>query len=77
MDFNDPVDDSFIFCLLCAEYSVIQVLTDDRFIGGDLHNVHAIDVAELFFLGHGCTGHACQLLIHSEVVLEGDGSQSL
>ena len=42
-------------------------------VGGDFHNVQVVDGAELLLLRHGRTGHAGELVIEPEVVLEGDG----
>ena len=42
-------------------------------VGGDGQDVQFIDLEELFRLGQGRTGHAGQLFVHAEVVLQGDG----
>ena len=41
-------------------------------MGRDGHHVEAVDLVELLLLGHGRAGHAGQLLVDAEVVLEGD-----
>ena len=56
---------------------VRQIGSDNRLVGRDLDNVHAIDLAELLLLGHGGTGHTGQLFVHTEQVLVGDGGQRL
>ncbi len=56
---------------------IVQVFTDHRTVGRDLHNVHAVDLTELFFLGQSRTGHTGFLVIFIEEVLEGDGCQRL
>ncbi|MPM64389.1 hypothetical protein SDC9_111275 [bioreactor metagenome] len=33
-----------------------------------------VDLVELFRFGEGCTSHAGELLVHTEVILNGDGS---
>ena len=40
-------------------------------------DVEAVDVAELLGLGRGRAGHAGELLVHAEIVLEGDRGQRL
>ena len=40
-------------------------------------DVQLVDLLELGRLGLGRAGHAGQLLVHAEVVLEGDGGQRL
>ena len=49
----------------------------DRLIGRDHLNGDVIDLAELRVLGHGGAGHAGELVIHEEVVLESDGGERL
>ena len=44
---------------------------------GHLEHVELVDVEELVGLGGGRAGHAGQLLVQAEVVLEGDGGQRL
>ena len=56
---------------------ILMILTGNGTVGGNLHNVQLVDGAELLHLGHGSTGHTGELVIQTEVVLEGDGSQSL
>ena len=46
-------------------------------VGGDLDDVQVVDGAELLLLGHGGAGHAGELAVEPEVVLEGDGGQGL
>ena len=53
------------------------VLADVGLVGGDGDDVQAVDLGELGGLGAGCTGHAGQLFVHAEIVLEGDGGQGL
>ena len=48
------------------------VLADHRPVGRDRDHVEAVDLVELLLLGHRRTGHAGQLLVQPEVVLEGD-----
>ena len=58
-------------------HHVVVVNALHGLVGGDLHDVQLVDGAELFLLGHSGTGHAGELVIEAEVVLEGDGSQGL
>ena len=41
-------------------------------VGGQRHDFQVVDLEELFRLGHGRPGHAGQLVIHPEEVLESD-----
>ena len=63
--------------LLGFVHGVLIVNTDHRAVGGDLHNVQLIDGGKLLLLGHGRTGHAGELAVQAEVILEGDGGQGL
>ena len=49
--------------------------TGQGLVGGNLHDVQLVDGAELLLLGEGGTRHAGQLVVETEVVLEGDGCQ--
>ena len=56
---------------------VVAVVSDHVPVGGDDHDRQLVDVAELLVLGHGGTGHARELLVHAEVVLQRDGRERL
>ena len=46
-------------------------------VRGDRHDLEVVGVGELGRLGHGGTGHAGELVVHAEVVLEGDRGEGL
>ena len=46
-------------------------------VGRNLDDAQTINVAELGRLGNRRAGHTGQLLVHAEIVLEGDLSQGL
>ena len=56
---------------------IFTVNSGNRTVGRNFHYVHVVDITEFIFFGLGCTGHTCQLVIHSEVILQGNGSQGL
>ena len=56
-------------------YHVRVVDADHRLVGGDLDNVQPVDGLKLLRLGGGGAGHAGELVIETEIVLEGDGGQ--
>lgn len=56
---------------------VVEVLARDRPVGRDHHHVETVDLAELEGLGIGGAGHAGQLVVQAEIVLEGGGGQGL
>ena len=73
----DLLDDRAPLLLGGAVDHVLVVLADHRLVGGDHHHVELVDLVELGGLGVGRAGHAGELLVHAEVVLEGDGGERL
>ena len=71
------IDDGTVFLAGSLIYTVIQVLTQDRAVGRNLNYIELIDIPELTRLGACRTGHTCELVVHTEVVLECDGSEGL
>jgi hypothetical protein len=68
----DVVDDCLVL-LACGLVDEIEVvLADRRLVGRDHHGFKTVDLLELVGLGVGGTGHARQLAVHAEVVLERD-----
>ncbi len=57
--------------------AVVGIDTDDRAVGGHFHHVQLVYVPELAGLGNGRTCHARQLVVHAEIVLQGDGGVCL
>ena len=53
------------------------VRADHRLVGRDLHDAELVDLAELGGLGQGRAGHAGELVVEAEEVLQGDGRQRL
>ena len=60
---------------LVAEDEVRVVLADHRLVGRDRDDLELVDLVELLGLGHRRAGHAGQLVVQPEVVLEGDRGQ--
>ena len=56
---------------------VLLVRPDHGLVRGDLHHVELVDLLELRQLRLGRPGHAGELLVHLEVVLDGDRGQGL
>ncbi|CAN4048641.1 hypothetical protein EJMLMN_EJMLMN_09525, partial [Dysosmobacter welbionis] len=73
----DLLDDRSVLACLGLVHHVVVVVALVGPVGGDLHNVQLVDGAELLLLRHGGAGHAGQLVVQAEVVLEGDGGQGL
>ena len=73
----DLLDHGPELACLGLEDHIRVVHTDQRFVGGDLHHIQLVDFAELGGLGGGRTGHTGQLLVQTEVILEGNGGKSL
>ncbi len=73
----DLVRDRLVLRLLGLEDAVRVVGSDHCAIRGDLHYIHVVDLAELLRLRRRSAGHARELLVHAEVVLDGDSCQRL
>ena len=71
------LDNGVKFSVLGFINNVRHIVSDDRLVGWNLDNVHAVDFTELLLLGNRSTGHTGQLFIHTEQVLIGDGRQCL
>ena len=74
---NNLLNDGAIFFAGCLVDAVVHIVADDRTVGGNLHHVELIDIPELTSFGNGGTRHTCQLVVHAEIVLQGDGGESL
>ena len=59
------------------EHLVRRIHAHGRLVGRDHHHFQAVDALEFVGLGVGRAGHAGQLLVHAEQVLEGDAGQRL
>ena len=70
-------DDRLNFFRFGHVHQVWHILTDHRTVGWNDHGIQLVDRAEFKRFGIGCTGHARQLLVQTEVVLEGDRRQRL
>ena len=58
-------------------YLVFAVLADDPFIGRDDHHVQFVNLPKFSRFRFGSTRHACQLVVHAEIILKGDCGVSL
>ena len=63
--------------LLGAVDDVVEFLADHRPVGRDDGDVEIVDFLEFGGFGFRGTGHAGQLLVHAEIILEGDGGERL
>src|SRR5690606_26963881 len=59
------------------EHGVGVVDADHRAVGGDHRHFQVVDAVELVGLGVGGAGHARELVVHAEQVLERDAGQGL
>ncbi len=77
VEFLDFVGDGEVFFFRGAEDDVGVLEAAHRLVGGDDDDVELVDLVELGGLGLGGSGHAGELLVEAEVVLEGDGGEGL
>ena len=68
----DLVDQRVELGRLVLVDEVRVVVADHRAVGGDRHHLEGVDLVELLGLGHRRAGHARELVVQAEVVLEGD-----
>ena len=71
------VDDGVVFLAFGAVDTVVHVDTGDGFVGRDDHHVQFVYIPELSGFRLGGTGHTGEFVVHTEIVLEGDGGESL
>ena len=76
-EFHHLVDDGVELAFLGLVDDVVLVVTDDGTVGGDDHHIQLVDVPELPCLRFCRTGHAGQLVVHTEVVLQGNRGKGL
>ncbi len=65
------------FSIFRAIDHVRVFLADHGAVGGDHDHFELVDLVELGRFGFRGTGHAGELLVHAEIVLEGDGGEGL
>ena len=75
--FLDVGDDRGVLLVGGQVHQVVEVLAGQRLVRWDDHHVEVVDLGELECLGVGGTGHAGQLGVEAEVVLEGGRGQGL
>jgi len=73
----DVADHGVVFLLGRAVHLVLAVLPDHVHVRRDHHRFQAVDLLELVGLGVRGAGHAGQLAVHAEIVLEGDRGERL
>ena len=74
---HDLVNHGVVFLAFGAVDTVVHVVSRDRFVGRDNDNIQFVDVPELACLRLGGTGHTGELVVHTEIVLKGDGCECL
>ncbi len=71
------VDYGLVLLPLGGVNPVVVIHPGNRPVGGNHGHIDVVDAAELLFLGLGGAGHACELPVHPEVVLDGYCGQGL
>ncbi len=74
---GDLLDDRLELLLLGAVDEIRDVDADHVDVGRDHRHIETVDLLELLGLGLGGAGHPAELVVHPEVVLQGDGRQGL
>ncbi len=73
----DVGNDGCVLFVGRTEDLVVEILAQHRLVGRDDHRFQTVDLLEFVGFGIGRAGHAGQLAVHAEVVLEGDRGQRL
>ena len=73
----DLLDDRVVLLARGAVDLVVVVDADAGHVGRDVDDVELVDVRELGRFGHRRAGHAGQLRVQAEIVLEGDRGERL
>ncbi len=73
----DFLNHGLVLLALRLVHAVVHVDAGNGTVGGNFHHVELIDVPELARLGACRTGHTCELVVHTEVVLQGNGGEGL
>jgi hypothetical protein len=73
----DVLDGGFVLLARGLVDAIELVVAAARPVGRDHHGLQAVDLLEFVGLGVGRAGHAGQLAVQAEVVLEGDRGQRL
>ncbi len=77
VDLADLVEDRLVLLVVGPVDHVGVALAGQRPVGRDRDDVELVDLPELVGLGHGRAGHARELLVELEEVLEGDRGEGL
>ena len=73
----DLLDGGSHLLAACLVDTIILVETGDGTVRRDDGDVESVDVVKFVRLGFGCSGHAAELLVEAEVVLDGDRGHRL
>ncbi len=76
-ELQHPLDHGVILGPLGLVDEILLIIPDHGLVGGYDHHVKLVYGPELSGLRLRRTGHSGQLMIHSEIVLKGDGGESL
>ncbi len=74
---NHVFDNGRKLRLFSAIDNVRLIFADHRHVGWDLDHAEAVNLLELGFLGLRGTGHARELVVHAEVVLQRNRGERL
>ena len=72
-----PLTTASYFSVGRAVDHVGKFLAAQRAVGGNQRNIELVNLVELGGFGFRGSGHAGKLLVHAEIILEGDGGERL
>jgi len=71
------VYDSIVFLTFCLVYQVFLIFSYHRAVCRDDHHIQLVYGPELTCFCFCGTGHTGQLVVHAEIILQGDGGKGL
>ena len=74
---HDFLNNSLVFLTLGLVDTVVHVDTGNGTVGRNHHDIELVDVPEFAGFGFCRTSHTAQLVVHTEIVLQGDGGKRL
>ena len=72
---NDLLDNRPVLSDVVFIHNIRVILTDDRLVGRNLNNIQIVDGLEFFRFCRSSAGHAGELPVQAEIILEGDGGK--
>ena len=77
MHSDDLFYDRCIFFSLGLIYPIVHIGTGDRFVRRNSYHIQLVDIPKLSGFRFCRSGHTCQFMVHTEIILERNGCKRL